>query len=172
MESQPTSVLLPLEAKNAQKRTQIQLSHLDIIPIELLELINLGTRGRRVIGAVLQWPKLFRVIKVPMYIRQNLNFLPIFRPEMDTNMNLYCPSSFIITILWCKSWIQMHICTYLVVKPSIALSSDGFYYFSNFVWVLKTVPITGRPQALRFINSSTFLMIIPNCQSWIWTNIC
>ena len=59
MESQPTNVLLPLEAKNAQKRTQIQLSHLDIIPIEPLELINLGTRGRRVIGTVLYWPELY-----------------------------------------------------------------------------------------------------------------
>ena len=53
MKSQITHKLHTLEAKNAQKRTQIQLSHLDIIPIELLELINLGTRGRRVIGTVL-----------------------------------------------------------------------------------------------------------------------
>ena len=66
--------------------------------------------------------------------------------------------------------ISVHI--WLSNQVCISLSSDGFYYFSNFVWVLKTVPITGRPQALRFINSSTFLMIIPNCQSWIWTNIC
>ena len=53
MKSQPTNVLLSLEAKNAKKRTYIQLSHLDMIPIELLELINLGTWGRRVIGTLL-----------------------------------------------------------------------------------------------------------------------
>ena len=53
MKSQPTNVLLSLEAKNAKKRTYIQLSHLDMIPRELLELLNMGTRGRRVFGAVL-----------------------------------------------------------------------------------------------------------------------
>ena len=53
MKIQPYIELHTLEAKNAKKRTHIQLSHLDIVPIELLELINLGTRGRHVIDAVL-----------------------------------------------------------------------------------------------------------------------
>ena len=53
MKTQPYIELHLLEAKNAKKRTYIQLSHLDMIPIELLELINVGTRGRRVFGAVL-----------------------------------------------------------------------------------------------------------------------
>ena len=53
MKSQPTYIILSLEAKNAKKRTYIQLSYLDMIPIELLKLINLGTRGRHVFGAVL-----------------------------------------------------------------------------------------------------------------------
>ena len=45
--------IMSLEAKNAKKRTYIQLPHLEMIPIELLELINLGTRGRHVISTVL-----------------------------------------------------------------------------------------------------------------------
>ena len=53
MKTQPYIELHTLEPKNAKKRTLIQLSHLDIIPIELLELINLGTRGRHMIGTVL-----------------------------------------------------------------------------------------------------------------------
>ena len=53
MKTQPYIELHTLEAKNAKKRTYIQLSHLDMIPIELLKLINLGTRGRRVFGTVL-----------------------------------------------------------------------------------------------------------------------
>ena len=53
MKTQPYIELHSLEAKNAKKRTYIQLSHLDMIPIELLKLINLGTRGRHVFGAVL-----------------------------------------------------------------------------------------------------------------------
>ena len=53
MKSQVTNMLHTLEAKNARKRTYIQLSHLDMIPRELLELLNMGTRGRRVFGAVL-----------------------------------------------------------------------------------------------------------------------
>ena len=51
--TQPYIELHTLEPKNAKKRTHIQLSHLDIIQIEPLELINLGTRGRHVIGTVL-----------------------------------------------------------------------------------------------------------------------
>ena len=53
MKSQPTNVLLSLEAKIAQSSTQIQFSQLDMISIELLELINLGDSRCRVIGAVL-----------------------------------------------------------------------------------------------------------------------
>ena len=53
MKSQPTNKIRSLEAKIAQSSTQIQFSQLDMIPIELLELINLGTRGRHVIGTVL-----------------------------------------------------------------------------------------------------------------------
>ena len=53
MKSQVTNKLHTLQAKNARKRTYIQLSHLDMIPRELLELLNMGTRGRRVFGAVL-----------------------------------------------------------------------------------------------------------------------
>ena len=143
-----------------------------MILIESRGLINPRTCGDRVFGALFSGQNFTKIVNKQDLTIWNSNFPRIFRPETDTNMNLYCPSSFIITILWCKSWIQMHICTYLAFKPSIALSSGGFYYFSNFAWVLKTVPITGRPQALRFINSSTYLTIIPNCQSWIWTNIC
>ena len=54
MKSQVTYNLHSLEAKNARKRTYIQLSHLDMIPIELLKLINMDTRGRHVFGAVLK----------------------------------------------------------------------------------------------------------------------
>ena len=53
MKTQPYIELHSLEAKNAKKRTYIQLSHLDMIPRELLELLNMGTRGRRVFGTVL-----------------------------------------------------------------------------------------------------------------------
>ena len=54
MKSQVTYNLHSLEAKNARKRTYIQLPHLDMIPIELLKLINMGTRGRHVFGAILK----------------------------------------------------------------------------------------------------------------------
>ena len=44
--------IMSLEAKNAKKRTPIQLSHLGMVQIKLPGPINLGDLGRRVIGAV------------------------------------------------------------------------------------------------------------------------
>ena len=46
--------LLSLEAKKAKKRTQIQLSHLCMVPIKLPGLINLADLGRHVIGSLLE----------------------------------------------------------------------------------------------------------------------
>ena len=56
--------------------------------------------------------------KMCMYIQQNLNFPPIFRMEMATNIKLCCfnvfsvPISIIVTILRFKSWIQLHVSMY------------------------------------------------------------
>ena len=53
MKAQLPNDLYSLEAKNAKKRTQIQLSHLGMVKMMLPELINLRDSGRHVIGAVL-----------------------------------------------------------------------------------------------------------------------
>ena len=53
MNNQLLNAILCLEAKYAQICIQIQLSHLSMILIKVLDLINLGACGRLVIGAVL-----------------------------------------------------------------------------------------------------------------------
>ena len=46
--------LLFLEAKNAKKRTPIQLSHLGMVPMKLPGPVNQGAQGCSVIGSLLE----------------------------------------------------------------------------------------------------------------------
>ena len=52
MKARLTNAILCLEAKDAQICIQIQLSHLGMVQMKLLGLINLGACGRPMIGSV------------------------------------------------------------------------------------------------------------------------